>query len=276
MSGVDLGGAVAIVTGAGSRDGIGFACARRLAALGARVVVTSTTERAHERAGELGGGACGGDAGDADAGLGANAAFGFVADLTDPAQAVALVAAAIERFGRLDVLVNNAGMTAVTDPEQPAELAGTSDAQWRAALDRNLTTAFNVTRAALPALLDSGRGRVVNVASTSGAVNAYPGDAAYHAAKAGMVGLTRALAVETAARGVTVNAVAPGWIATPSSTERELAMGAATPAGRPGTPDEIAAVVALLAAPAVSYLTGQLIVVDGANSIAEEKHVVAA
>jgi 3-oxoacyl-[acyl-carrier protein] reductase len=162
-------------------------------------------------------------------------------------------------------------MTATTDPQEPQALAVTTDAQWRAALERNLSTAFHVTRAALPAMTAAGFGRIVNVASTSGTVGAYAGDAAYHAAKAGMVGLTRALAIETAAQGITVNAVAPGWIATPSSTEEELRAGAATPVGRSGTPDEIAAVVALVAVPAASYLTGQLIVVDGANSIMEEK-----
>jgi 3-oxoacyl-[acyl-carrier protein] reductase len=256
---LDLVGRVALVTGAGSREGIGFACARRLGALGAAVLVTSTTERAHTRAAEL-----------RAVGIDADAA---VADLTDPEAAQSLVDAAARRFGRLDVLVNNAGMTAVSDPQEPAGLAATSDAQWRASLDRNLSTAFHVTRAALPLLLAADHGRIVNVASSSGPVTAYRGDAAYHAAKAGMVGLTRALAIETAADGVTVNAVAPGWIATPSSTVHELAMGAATPVGRSGSADEVAVVVALLAVPANSYVTGQLIVVDGANSIEEEKHV---
>ncbi len=256
---LDLAGRVAVVTGAGSAGGIGFACARRLGALGASVLVTSTTERVHERAVEL----------VAD---GVDAA-GFVADLRDPARAEALLSEADRRFGGIDVLVNNAGMTSVSDPQDPAGLAETTGAQWRAALERNLSTAFHVTRAALPSMLAAGYGRIVNVASTSGAVGAYPGDAGYHAAKAGMVGLTRALAIETAAQGITVNAVAPGWIATPSSTPRELAMGEATPVGRPGTPDEVAAVVALLSVPAASYLTGQLLVVDGGNSIAEERHV---
>jgi 3-oxoacyl-[acyl-carrier protein] reductase len=253
----DLAGRVALVTGAGSVAGIGFACARRLGALGAAVLVTSTTERAHERAAEL-----------RAEGVDADAA---PADLTDPQAAQALVDAAAERFGGLDIIINNAGMTAVSDPQQPADVGSTTDAQWRAGLDRNLSTAFHVTRAALPLLLASGHGRVVNVASTSGPLSAYPGDAAYHAAKAGMVGLTRALAIETAARGLTVNAVAPGWIATPSSPPEEIAAGNATPVGRPGTADEVAAVVALLALPAASYVTGQLVVVDGANSIMEDK-----
>lgn len=100
---------------------------------------------------------------------------------------------------------------------------------------------------------------------------AYTGDVAYHAAKAGMLGLTRGAAVDVAASGITVNAVAPGWIATPSSSEHELAMGRATPLGRSGTPLEVAAAVAFLASRGASYITGQLLVVDGANSINEER-----
>jgi len=256
--GYDLEGRAALVTGAGSRDGIGFAVARALGALGARVVVAATTDRIEARAEEL-----------RDEGVEAVATQG---DLTDPEVAAAAVGAALDRFGQLDVLVNNAGMTALTDPESPARLAEMTDRQWRTTIDRNLTTAFNVTRAALGPMTERGFGRIVNVASTSGPVVAYPGDAAYHAAKAGMVGLTRAVAIEVATAGITVNAVAPGWIATPSATGHERKMGEATPVGRSGWPAEVAAAVVGLALPAAAYTTGQLLVVDGANSIAEEKH----
>lgn len=257
--GFDLEGRVALVTGAGAAAGIGFAIARLLGRLGASVVVTATTDRIESRAEAL-----------RFEGVAAIAAHG---DLTDGGVAAETVEAAMSEFGRLDVLVNNAGMTATSDPETPASVVDMTDEEWRSAIDRNLTTAFNVSRAALAPMLRQRFGRIVNVASTSGPVTAYPGDAAYHAAKAGMVGLTRAIAIETAGEGVTANAVAPGWIETPSSTEHELGMGRATPVGRSGTPDEVAAAVAGLAMPANGYTTGQLLVVDGANSIAEEKDV---
>jgi 3-oxoacyl-[acyl-carrier protein] reductase len=117
----------------------------------------------------------------------------------------------------------------------------------------------------------AGYGRIVNVASTSGPVQAFVGDVGYHAAKAGMVGLTRAAALEVAAEGITVNAVAPGWIATGSQMAFEAAAGGLSPMGRSGSPEEVAAVVRFLVDPAASYVTGQLVVVDGGNSLPEDR-----
>lgn len=247
----------AIITGAGSVHGIGFAAARRLGAAGNEVVITSTTDRIFERVAEL-----------RNAGIHAE---GVIADLTDQSGVDAVVRSATDSFGGADILVNNAGMTAVSDSYRSGGLGGTVLDRWHASLERNLTTSFLMTRAVIGLMQSARYGRIVNVSSVSGPVAAYGGDAAYHAAKAGMVGLTRATAIDTAAAGITVNAVAPGWIDTASASNRERRMGAATPVGRSGTADEVAYVIAMLAGEGASYITGQLITIDGANSISEER-----
>ena len=244
---------VAVVTGAGAPDGIGFAVARHLVDEGARVVLGATSERVHERAAELG-----------------TAGIGVVADLTVDGSAQTLVDAAVNRWGRLDVLVNNAGMTSVSSGwDADADVAALSLADWDAALARNLTTAFLMCRAAVPVMCAAGYGRIVSVGSTTGTVNAMPGQSTYTAAKAGLVGLTRALALEVVARGVTVNVVAPGYVATGSQLDFEAAAAAAGPIGRSGTPAEIASCVAFLAHESVSFVTGAVLVADGGHGLPE-------
>jgi 3-oxoacyl-[acyl-carrier protein] reductase len=254
---VKLSGQVALVTGAGSRDGIGFAAAHALAADGACVVITSTSDRIHERVREIE--AAGGTA------------IGVVADLMAPGEARRLTRSALAVNGRIDVCVNNAGMIAVGGTLTDATLPGTSDDQWEDSLQRNLTTCFTVTREVITSMLEAGYGRVINVASTSGPVQAFIGDVGYHAAKAGMVGFTRAVALECASRGITVNAVAPGWIATGSQSASEHRAGSLSAIGRSGTPAEVAVAIRFLADPAASYITGQTIVVDGGNSLPEDR-----
>jgi 3-oxoacyl-[acyl-carrier protein] reductase len=245
------------VSGAGSPAGIGFATAKLLGRAGATVAVTSTTARIRERAKEL-----------RQTGM---AATGHIADLTVGSARAALIDEVIRQHGHVDVLVNNAGLAQVGSPEITGDFVTLSDTDWIRSLERNLLTAVGVTRALLPAMMTRGFGRVVNVASVTGPLVANPRSAPYAAAKAAMVGATRALALEAARHGVTVNAVAPGWIATASSTDTELAAGTNTPAGRPGTPNEVAAVISFLASREASYITGQMLVVDGGNTIQEYK-----
>jgi 3-oxoacyl-[acyl-carrier protein] reductase len=249
-----LDGRVALVTGAGSPEGIGFATAARLAGLGAQVAIVSTTKRIHDRAIELG-------------------ATGFVADLTDEAEVGALVDAVSEQLGDIAVLVNNAGLASKASPEVLRPVAQLSVEEWRNEIDRNLTTAFLVSRAVVAMMAERGWGRIVNLSATAGPVNALPTEAAYAAAKAGVLGLTRALAMEVVADGVTVNAVAPGVVRTASSTVAELKRGLDTPIGRPGSPDEVAAAIAFLCTPAASYITGQMLVIDGGNSVREGQYL---
>ncbi len=245
--------AIALVTGAGSPTGIGFAIARALGQAGHRIAVTSKTARIEDRAREL-------RAEGIDT-------VGFAADLTDPERVSALIA----EIGDVDVLVNNAGMASlgVSDPTGPLEEMAT--ATWAITLERNLTTAFYVTRACLRGMKARRSGRIVSVASTTGPVTGIAFDAAYAAAKSGILGLTRAVCLEVARHGITVNAVAPGWIATGSQAASGARAGIASPMGRSGTPEEVASCVAYLCSPGASYLTGQLIVIDGGNSVIEDK-----
>jgi 3-oxoacyl-[acyl-carrier protein] reductase len=245
-------GHVALVTGAGAPGGIGFAIARTLKAAGAQVAITATTARIHARADQL-------------------SCFSRIADLTDPDATSDLFRAVEARLGPVDILINNAGMVQTGKRVKRGQLADWSDKDWAHHLGLNINTTFHCCRAALPAMAANGYGRIVNVSSVTGPVVTIDGSSAYATAKAAITGMTRSVAREYGRHGITCNAVLPGWIATESSSPKELRAGKATPVGRAGTPDEVAACALFLASEEASYITGAMLVVDGGNTLQEMK-----
>lgn len=200
-------------------------------------------------------------------------ALGAVADLTDPDEVSALIATAVATLGGLDGVINNAGMTSVVDKAEGEfdAIDSISLDTWRKSFSRNVESAFLVTKAALPHIRHQPNGRIVMVSSTTGNISAIHNDIAYASSKAALMGIVRALSIDEAPHGITVNAVAPGWIHTQSQTNSESRHGLATPMGRSGTPDEVASAIAWLCTPGASYITGQMIVIDGGNSLPEER-----
>ncbi|HUC65946.1 MAG TPA: 3-oxoacyl-[acyl-carrier-protein] reductase [Stellaceae bacterium] len=238
----DLGGKAALVTGASG--GIGQAIARALHQAGAKIVVTGTRQPALEAlAAELG-----------------ERAFVATADLADPGAGDALVKAAEAAAGQLDILVNNAGLTR----DQLA--LRMKDEDWQKVIDIDLSAGFRLARAALRGMMKRRWGRIIGITSIVG-VTGNPGQANYAAAKAGMIGMSKALAAEVATRGITVNCVAPGFIATAMtdalSEEQRQRLATVIPMGRVGTAAEVAACVLFLASDEARYVTGHTLHVNG-------------
>ncbi len=239
----ELDGTIAVVTGA-SR-GIGRAIAESLAEGGCTVAcVARDEERARVAAESL---------------LGTGGK-GYACDVSEPAACVDLIAAVEADIGPVDLLVNNAGIT------RDNVLVRLRDEDWQTVLDTNLKGAFNTTRAVARGMMKRRSGRIVNIASVVG-LTGNPGQANYAASKAGLIGFSKSVAQELASRGVLVNVVAPGFIETDMTSELpEKARDALLeriPLGRFGTPEDVAGVVRFLAGPYGSYMTGQVLVVDG-------------
>jgi 3-oxoacyl-[acyl-carrier protein] reductase len=238
----DLTGMTALVTGASG--GIGSAVARALAAQGARLALSgSNAEKLEAFRAELGGDH-----------------VALACDLGDAAAVDALVPRAVETLGQLDILVNNAGVT------RDNLALRMKDEEWDTVIRVNLEAAFRLCRAALKPMMKARFGRIVSVTSVVG-VTGNPGQANYAASKAGLIGMSKALAAEVASRNVTVNCVAPGFIASAMTDSlpdaQKDALNARIPAGRMGTGDEIAAAVVYLASREASYVTGTTLHVNG-------------
>lgn len=243
---IDLTGRVALVTG--STRGIGRAIATALASAGARVAVTGRDQgKADEAAAEITA-ATGGEV------------RGYAADVSEVAQATALVERVEKDFGQLDILVNNAGLT------RDNLLMRLKDDDWDAVLNANLRGAFATCRAASRGMMKRRWGRIINVASVVGLIG-NKGQANYAASKAGLIGMTKSIAKELASRNILANVIAPGFIETDMTAamtpEARATMSAGIPLERLGTPDDIAGMVVVLASDLTGYVTGQVLVVDG-------------
>ena len=250
-------GKVCLVTGAGSKSGIGFAVAKIFGKLGAEVIITGTTDRIFQREKEL-----------KQEGITAHA---YVIDLTNRILVLKLIKEIKKKLGTIDVLVNNAGMTQVGQVEKLTYFCDLAEGEFEDSINRNLMTAYYTTQAVIGVMLEENYGRIINVSSTTGPIGSNCGEVGYGAAKAAMLGMSKGIALEVAKNNITINNVLPGWVATGSQTQKEALAGMNTPMERSGHPEEIAHMIVFLATKEASYITGQDFVVDGGNCIIEDK-----
>jgi 3-oxoacyl-[acyl-carrier protein] reductase len=234
---------------------MGFASAKRLGREGAKLIIADISKDVHSRREDL-------------RALGYDASA-FQLDITKFDAVKAMIQSVAEKHGRIDILANIAGIGPLGGTHFLKHFVDITEEDWDFQIDINLKTTFNCTKAVLPHMIKQKYGKIVNMSSVTGTMVSDPGLSAYSAAKGGVSGLTKALALEVARYGITVNAICPGWIDTGRELERKA--GLATPMGRAGKPDEVANLVLFLASDESSYLNGHDIVIDGGNILQEYK-----
>jgi 3-oxoacyl-[acyl-carrier protein] reductase len=251
---------IALITGAGRSKGMGYASAKKLAEEGAKIAIAATSNEIIERANEL-------------TKKGYNV-IPFQVDLTVMSDVLKMVDKIAEHYGTIDIVVNNAGI----GPRGSSTLDSVgkyfidlTEEEWDAQIAANLKTTFNCIKAVLPIMINKRYGKIVNMSSVTGPFVSIPGTSAYSAAKGGVSGLTKALALEVAEYNITVNSIAPGWIDTGKPLERKG--GLSSPMKRAGRPEEAANLVLFLSSDDSSYLTGHDIILDGGHILQEHKGV---
>lgn len=250
-------GKIAVITGVAGPKGMGYAIAKKLGSEGAALAATDISTEVYERAEEM-------------KALGYTVAP-FQVDLIKLKDVTQMTEKILEKLGRIDILINVAGAAPRSEKRKPRpkRFIDVTEEAWDKEIAINLKTTFNCTKAVYPSMMRQQYGRIVNISSTTGPIGSFQGAYAYSAAKSGILGFTRALALDGAEYGITVNAIAPGWFDTRDLDVRREDLESIIPLKRLGTSEEIANLVLFLASDESSYMTGHLIIIDGGLHIPE-------